>query len=86
VIDGVETRVVEDRLFLGGRLEERTSDYYTQDACGNVWYFGEDTAVLDRHGRVVDRSGSFHAGVAGTQPGCSCKRSRSSIGGSGKSG
>jgi hypothetical protein len=69
VIDGVETRVVEDRLFLGGRLEERTSDYYAQDACGNVWYFGEDTAVLDRHGRVVDRSGSFHAGVDGAQPG-----------------
>jgi hypothetical protein len=69
VIDGVETRVVEDRLFLGGRLEERTSDYYAQDACGNVWYFGEDTAVLDTHGRVVDRSGSFHAGVDGAQPG-----------------
>jgi hypothetical protein len=69
MIDGVEARVVEDRLFLGGVLEERTSDYYAQDACGNVWYFGEDTAVLDRHGRVVDTSGSFHAGVNGAQPG-----------------
>ena len=69
VIDGVETRVVEDRLFLGGVLEERTSDYYAQDACGNVWYFGEDTAVLDARGRVVDTSGSFRAGVDGAQPG-----------------
>ena len=69
IIDGVETRVVEDRLLLDGRLEERTSDYYAQDACGNVWYFGEDTAVLDRNGRVVDTSGSFHAGEAGAQPG-----------------
>jgi hypothetical protein len=25
--------------------------------------------VLDRRGRVVDRSGSFHAGVAGAKPG-----------------
>src|SRR2546429_339536 len=32
VVDGVETRVVEDRLLLDGRLEERTSDYYAQDA------------------------------------------------------
>jgi hypothetical protein len=69
VIDGVETRIVEDRLWLDGVLEERTSDYYSQDGCGNVWYFGEDTAVLDRHGRVVDRSGSFHAGVDGAKPG-----------------
>jgi hypothetical protein len=34
-----------------------------------VWYFGEDTAELDRSGRVVNRSGSFHAGVDGAQPG-----------------
>jgi hypothetical protein len=69
VIDGVRTRVVEDRLFLSGNLEERTSDYYAQDRCGNVWYFGEDTAELDSHGRVVDTSGSFHAGIDGAQPG-----------------
>jgi hypothetical protein len=69
VVDGVETRVVEDRLFLAGVLEERTSDYYAQDACGTVWYFGEDTAVLDRRGRVVDKAGSFLAGVDGAQPG-----------------
>jgi hypothetical protein len=68
-IDGVRTRAVEDRLFLDGRLEERTTDYYSQDACGNVWYFGEDTAELDAHGRVVDTSGSFHAGIDGAQPG-----------------
>jgi hypothetical protein len=69
VIDGVETRVVEDRLFLAGVLEERTSDYYAQDACGNVWYFGEDTAALDARGHVTDTSGSFHAGAGGAQPG-----------------
>jgi hypothetical protein len=69
VIDGVETRTVEDRLLLDGRLEERTSDYYAQDACGSVWYFGEDTAALNRRGRVVDTSGSFHAGVDGARPG-----------------
>jgi hypothetical protein len=69
VVDGVRTRVVADRLFLGGRLAERTSDYYAQDACGNVWYFGEDTAELDARGHVIDTSGSFHAGIDGAQPG-----------------
>lgn len=69
VIDGVECRVVQDRLFLDGRLEERTADYYAQDRSGNVWYFGEDTAVLDRKGNVISTSGSFRAGVKGAQPG-----------------
>lgn len=69
VIDGVRTRVVHDRLLLDGALRETTTDYYAQDRCGNVWYFGEDTAELDEHGRVVSREGSFHAGTAGAQPG-----------------
>jgi hypothetical protein len=69
VIDGVTTRVVEDRLYLNDVLEERTSDYYAQDSCGNVWYFGEDTAELDRDGHVTSTEGSFHAGVDGAEPG-----------------
>jgi hypothetical protein len=69
VVDGVRTRIVEDRLFLDGVLEERTSDYYAQDRCANVWYFGEDTAELDEHGRVISTEGSFHAGIDGAQPG-----------------
>jgi hypothetical protein len=68
-IDGVRTRVVEDRLYLNDVLEERTRDYYAQDRCGNVWYFGEDTATLDAHGKVTSTDGSFHAGVDGAEPG-----------------
>ncbi len=68
-VDGVRTRIVEDRLYLNGVLEERTADYYAQDRCGNVWYFGEDTATLDERGRVVSTAGSFLAGVDGAQPG-----------------
>lgn len=69
VLDGVRTRVVRDRLYHGDMLAERTADYFAQDRCGNVWYFGEDTAELDRAGRVIDRSGSWHAGVDGAEPG-----------------
>jgi len=69
LVDGVITRIVEDRLFLDGWLQERTSDYYAQDRCGNVWYFGEDTATLDKHGNVISTEGSFLAGIDGAEPG-----------------
>src|SRR5947207_4390042 len=56
VIDGAACVAVHDLLYARGRLEERTTDWYTQDSRGNVWYFGEDTAELDRHGRVTTTS------------------------------
>src|SRR3954453_17934967 len=31
VVDGVTTRIVEDRLYLNDVLEEKTADYYAQD-------------------------------------------------------
>lgn len=68
-IDGAPCVVVEDRLYLRGRLGERTIDWYTQDARGNVWYFGEQTAELDRRGRVTSREGTWLTGVRGARPG-----------------
>jgi hypothetical protein len=68
-IDGAPCVSVSDRLYLNGRLEERTTDWYSQDARGNVWYFGEDTAELDPSGKVKDTSGSWAAGADGAKPG-----------------
>jgi hypothetical protein len=68
-INGVLCVAVDDRLTLAGHLEERTTDWYSQDARGNVWYFGERTAELDTHGHVTSTEGSWTAGVAGAQPG-----------------
>jgi hypothetical protein len=68
-IDGAPCVVVQDRLYLRGRLSERTTDWYTQDSKGNVWYFGEDTAVLDAAGHVRSREGSWRAGVGSAKPG-----------------
>jgi hypothetical protein len=62
-IDGVPCAVVEDRLFIRGHLAERTTDWYSQDSRGNVWYFGEDTAELDEHGHVTSTSGTWKAGA-----------------------
>src|SRR5690242_16219633 len=67
-IRGAPCIAVADRLYLSGRLEERTTDWYSQDARGNVWYFGEQTAELDAHGRVTSTEGSWEAGRDGGIP------------------
>jgi hypothetical protein len=69
MIAGVPCRVVNDLLYLSGRLAERTTDYYSQDRAGNVWYFAEDTAELDKAGHVTNTSGTWRAGVKGAKPG-----------------
>jgi hypothetical protein len=69
VIQGVRTTVVNDVLYEGGMLREKTTDWYAPDNAGNVWYFGEATAVYNRQGRVVDTEGSWQAGVDGAVAG-----------------
>jgi hypothetical protein len=69
VIEGARCVAIDDRLWLSGRLEERTTDYYTQDSDGNVWYYGESTAELTKSGKVKTTEGSWMAGVDGAKPG-----------------
>jgi len=69
MIDGVPCAVVRDKVFRNGKLRERTTDWYTQDDRGRVWYYGEATAELDRHGKVVSREGSWRAGRDGARAG-----------------
>src|SRR3954452_9026457 len=59
----VRATVVSDKLYLRGKLEERTRDWYAQDRRGNVWYLGEATAELNPDGSVKSREGSWQAGV-----------------------
>jgi len=68
-IAGIKATVVRDRLYLSGRLEERTTDWYAQDRAGNVWYLGEATATLDARGHVTGTSGSWQTGVGGARAG-----------------
>jgi hypothetical protein len=68
-IDGAPCVAVSDTLYLAGRLEEKTTDWYSQDRAGNVWYFGENTEELAPDGRVTSREGSWRAGVHGAKPG-----------------
>jgi hypothetical protein len=66
---GVETTVLHDRAYRGGRLIESTTDWYAQDRQGDVWYFGEATKAFGSRGQVVSREGSWEAGVDGALAG-----------------
>lgn len=68
IANGITARVVRDTVTQGGRLIEDTKDWYAQDAQGNVWYLGEDTAEF-ADGEISSRAGSFEAGVDGALPG-----------------
>ena len=68
VANGVEARVVRDTVSEDGETTEDTFDWYAQDADGNVWYLGEETAEFE-DGKVATREGSFEAGVNGGLPG-----------------
>ena len=68
-IAGVRCTVVRDRVFRRGRLREDTADWFAQDRAGTVWYFGERTREVDRHGRTTSREGSWRAGVDGARQG-----------------
>src|SRR5262245_2625134 len=68
VASGITARVVHDAVTEGGSPVEITDDLYAQDACGNVWYLGEDTKEYE-NGKVVSTEGSWEAGVDGAQPG-----------------
>lgn len=66
---GIPATVVSDKLYIRGKLEERTRDWYAQDKRGNVWYLGEDTAELFPNGSVKTHEGSWQAGVDGARAG-----------------
>jgi hypothetical protein len=66
--NGITARVVRDTVTEDGEIVEDTNDWYAQDAEGNIWYLGEDTAEFEE-GKVSSRAGSFESGVDGALPG-----------------
>ena len=67
-IDGIEARVVHDRVATpGGETVEDTFDWYAQDKDGNLWYLGEDTKEYE--GGKVSSEGSWEHGVDGAEAG-----------------
>jgi hypothetical protein len=68
MLDGVEARVVHDRVSRNGETLEDTYDWYAQDSHGNLWYLGEDTAEYE-NGKLKTKEGTWAAGVNGAEPG-----------------
>jgi hypothetical protein len=66
-IDGVETRVVEEREEKGGKPAEVSRNYFaTSTRTGGVYYFGEDVDVYEE-GKVVAHPGAWRAGEKGAR-------------------
>ncbi len=68
-VDGVITRVVEEREWEDGELHEVSRNYFvicerTKDA----FYFGEDVDNYD-DGKIINHDGTWRAGVDGNKPG-----------------
>jgi hypothetical protein len=67
MIDGVESRVVEDREMKNDQLVELTRDYFAIDSVTNdVYYMGEDVDVY-KNGKVVGHGGAWLSGVKGAR-------------------
>ncbi len=67
VVDGVETRVVEEREAEEGQLTEISKNYFAIDkTTGDVYYFGEDVDDYEE-GEVVGHEGAWLSGVDGAK-------------------
>lgn len=65
VVDGVTTRVVEEREEKNGRLAEVSRNYFAMDRrTGDVYYFGEEVDMY-RDGQVTSHAGGWLAGANG---------------------
>jgi len=68
VVDGVKTRVVEERETKHGRLDEVSRNYFAFDkATGDIYYFGEDVDTYDAKGNIAGHEGSWLSGVNGAR-------------------
>lgn len=68
-IDGVETRVVEERESAGGNLVEVSRNFFAFcKTYGSVFYFGEDVDIYE-NGKIAGHGGSWRAGTDDFKPG-----------------
>jgi hypothetical protein len=68
-IDGVDTRVVEEKEWKAGKVHEVTMSYLAMcEQTKDVLYFGEDVDNY-RDGKVVDHEGAWRAGTRGSKVG-----------------
>ena len=69
IVQGINCVVILDKVWLAGKLVEKTFDWYAQDNAGNVWYMGEDVENYKPDGSLLDKDGSWEGGINGAKPG-----------------
>lgn len=68
-INGITTRVIEEREVKEGELYEVSRNFFAMDQeTGDVFYFGEDVDFYEK-GKIVDHSGAWKAYENGAKPG-----------------
>ena len=67
VIEGVTTRVIEEREWQDDELFEVTWNYFAQASDGSVCYFGEDVDIYEATG--ISHEGAWCAGAGDNAPG-----------------
>jgi hypothetical protein len=67
IVDGVETRVVEERESKGGKLVEVSRNFFAiNTADRGVYYFGEEVDIY-KDGKVVGHEGAWESGKNGAR-------------------
>jgi hypothetical protein len=69
VVDGVQTRVVEEYEAADGRVVEVSRNYFAQAEDGTVCYFGEEVDIFGSDGEVTSHHGAWRADGEGNRPG-----------------
>ncbi|MBT8078576.1 MAG: hypothetical protein KJO31_08350 [Gammaproteobacteria bacterium] len=69
MVDGVETRVIEEREFENGELAEISRNFFAMaKKTKDVFYFGEDVDYF-KDGEIIGHDGEWRAGKDGARPG-----------------
>ena len=67
VVDGVTTRIVEERETKNGALVEISRNFFARDpVSGDAYYFGEDVDMYTK-GKVTSHDGAWASGVGGAK-------------------
>ena len=67
VVDGVETRIVEEKETADGQLVEISRNFFAiSKKTSDVFYFGEEVDIY-KNGKVDNHEGAWLAGVAGAR-------------------
>jgi hypothetical protein len=67
IVDGVKTRIIEERETSGGQLAEVSRNYFVIDkTTHDLYYFGEDVDEY-KNGKITGHEGAWLAGVNGAR-------------------